>query len=58
MALDPVTGKTLWERQLRPGIATPISYELDGKQYIAVMSGTSRGRVYGFALDASEALPQ
>ncbi len=58
MALDPMTGATLWERQLRPGIATPISYELDGTQYIAVMSGTSRGRVYGFALDASQPFPQ
>lgn len=31
VALHPVTGKTLWEQQLEPGIATPISYELDGK---------------------------
>jgi quinohemoprotein ethanol dehydrogenase len=50
-ALDPVSGKTMWESQLLPGgVATPISYELDGKQYIAVMAGTSKGRVYGFAL--------
>lgn len=50
-ALDPLTGKTLWESQLLPGgVATPISYELDGKQYIAVMAGISKGRVYGFAL--------
>ena len=45
-----MSGKTLWETQLRPGVATPISYELDGKQYIAVMSGISKGRVFGFAL--------
>ena len=25
------------------GVATPISYELDGKQYIAVMAGISKG---------------
>jgi quinohemoprotein ethanol dehydrogenase len=49
-ALDPVSGKTMWETQLQQGVATPISYELDGKQYIAVMSGISKGRVYGFAL--------
>ena len=49
-ALDPLSGKTLWETQLQQGIATPISYELDGKQYIAVMSGISKGKVYGFAL--------
>ena len=58
MALDPVTGKTLWEQQLQPGVATPISYELDGKQYIAVMSGVSKGKVFGFALDAKETMPQ
>jgi outer membrane protein assembly factor BamB len=52
-ALDPVSGKTLWESQLAPGgVATPISYELDGKQYIAVMAGIKGGRVYTFALDA------
>ncbi|MFA5911540.1 MAG: PQQ-dependent dehydrogenase, methanol/ethanol family [Vicinamibacterales bacterium] len=49
-AMEPTTGKTLWEAQMLPGVATPISYELDGKQYIAVMSGISKGRVYFFAL--------
>ena len=49
-AMDPLSGKTLWETQLGQGVATPISYELDGKQYIAVMSGISKGKVYGFAL--------
>jgi len=49
-ALDPVTGKALWEHQVLQGVATPISYELDGKQYIAVMSGIAKGRVFGFAL--------
>jgi quinohemoprotein ethanol dehydrogenase len=59
MALDPLTGKTLWEQQLvGMGVATPISYELDGKQYIAVMAGISKGKVYGFALDAKETMPQ
>ncbi len=54
-ALDPVSGKTLWESQLLPGgVATPISYELDGKQYIAVMAGIKGGRVYSFALDAKQ----
>jgi len=49
-AMDPLTGKPLWEAQLGQGVATPISYELDGKQYIAVMAGISKGKVYGFAL--------
>ena len=49
-ALDPVSGKTLWQQQLQPGIATPISFALDGKQYIAVMSGIKNGKVYFFAV--------
>ena len=49
-ALDPLSGKTLWEMQLGQGVATPISYELDGKQYIAVMAGISKGKVHAFAL--------
>lgn len=49
-ALDPLSGKTLWETQLGQGVATPISYELDGKQYIAVMAGISKGKVHAFAL--------
>jgi quinohemoprotein ethanol dehydrogenase len=58
LALHAVTGQTLWERQLFPGVATPVTYELDGKQYVAVLSGTTRGRVFSFALDANEPLPR
>ncbi len=50
-ALDPATGKTLWQHKLAMGIATPVTYELDGKQYVAVMSGISAGRVHAFTLD-------
>ena len=49
-ALDPASGTSLWEGQMLQGVATPVSYELDSKQYIAVMSGISKGRVYAFAL--------
>ena len=53
-ALDPASGKTLWETQLQTGgVATPITYELDGKQYIAVMSGINKGRIFALALDAT-----
>ena len=51
MALDPATGKTLWEHKLMTGIATPVTYELDGKQYVAVMSGVNGGKVFAFTLD-------
>ncbi len=50
-ALDAATGKTLWEHKLMTGVATPVSYEIDGKQYIAVMSGVSGGKVFAFTLD-------
>jgi quinohemoprotein ethanol dehydrogenase len=50
-ALDPATGKTLWEHKLMTGVATPVSYEIDGKQYIAVMSGMNGGKVFAFTLD-------
>jgi quinohemoprotein ethanol dehydrogenase len=52
-ALDPATGKVLWEHQTMPGVATPVTYELDGKQYVAVMAGTANGRVFSFAVDAA-----
>ena len=50
-ALDPVSGKTLWESQMAPGgVGTPVTYELDGKQHVAVMAGISKGKIYSFAL--------
>ena len=48
MLLDATSGKPLWRFQTGVGIgASPISYELDGTQYIAVAAGTT---VYAFAL--------
>ena len=39
-ALDATSGKLLWEQRTNSGIVgVPTSYEIDGKQYIAVMSG-------------------
>ncbi len=39
-ALDATTGKTLWKFNAGSGItAAPMTYTLDGKQYIAVVSG-------------------
>jgi len=39
-ALDAKTGKELWKFQTGSGInASPITYELDGKQYVAILSG-------------------
>ena len=56
-ALDAATGKALWEHQMLPGVATPVTYEVNGKQFVAVLSGTGNGRVFAFALDASAGKP-
>ncbi len=40
LALDPETGKTLWHVKLGANIATgPMTYELDGKQYLLSPAG-------------------
>jgi quinoprotein glucose dehydrogenase len=42
-AFDKRTGKVVWEYQLPAGgFATPISYEMNGKQYIVLAVGGSR----------------
>ena len=39
-AFDAVTGEMVWDTQIQMGtIAGPITYEIDGEQYIAFMSG-------------------
>lgn len=39
-AIDAETGEELWKFQTGSGInASPIAYELDGKQYVAILSG-------------------
>jgi alcohol dehydrogenase (cytochrome c) len=40
LALDARTGEALWKFQTGSGInASPITYELDGTQYVALLSG-------------------
>ncbi len=40
-AVDAGTGATLWETGVQTGvIAAPISYEIDGRQYVAIVAGT------------------
>ena len=40
LAFDETNGKKLWSFQTGSGInASPITYQLDGKQYVAVLSG-------------------
>jgi alcohol dehydrogenase (cytochrome c) len=48
IALDSKTGKYLWRFQTGGTIASsPISYAVDGKQYVAVAAGNV---LYSFAL--------
>jgi glucose dehydrogenase len=60
-AHDARTGQKLWETQLYPNVGTPVTYLLDGRQYIALLTGTlgntPPGKVLAFALDAKESLP-
>jgi PQQ-dependent dehydrogenase (methanol/ethanol family) len=60
-AHDAETGDVLWQMQLYQGIATPVSYELDGRQYIAVLAGPQSnnppGRLFVFALDETGTIP-
>src|SRR5205823_6212896 len=48
-------GEKLWEATLAPGVATPMTYQLDGKQYIGVVAGRGTPqaptRFYSFVLD-------
>jgi quinohemoprotein ethanol dehydrogenase len=51
-------GEKLWSVKLEPGFANPVSYMLDGKQYVCVLAGRAgKGRLYTFALDGKTALP-
>jgi quinohemoprotein ethanol dehydrogenase len=65
-AYNAETGAKLWEAKLAPGTASPVSYELDGKQYITILAGrgsvqsgsasdpkqrATRSRVFTFVLD-------
>ena len=61
-AFDATTGARLWSQQLFPNLATPIAYELDGRQYISVLSGNGGAtsaptRLYTFVLDGKQPIP-
>ncbi len=47
-ALDARTGKKLWETNLGPSVsAGPMTYSVNGKQYVSIQGGTS---LFTFAL--------
>jgi quinohemoprotein ethanol dehydrogenase len=37
------TGEKLWQAATAPGAATPVTYEIDGKQYVAILAGRGAG---------------
>jgi len=67
-AYDTVTGKKLWSFDTQTGmVAAPITYELDGKQYIAASVGINQAgnyyapnysRLLVFGLDGDKVLPE
>jgi quinohemoprotein ethanol dehydrogenase len=50
-------GERVWEATLGGGISTPVSYMIDGKQYVSVLAGRGNGRLYTLVLDGKEPLP-
>jgi quinohemoprotein ethanol dehydrogenase len=73
IAYDAKSGKPLWTAPVGSGaVAAPMTYELDGKQYVSIAVGwggvfglsvraadrLSPGRVYTYALDGKAPLPQ
>ena len=61
-AFNAETGQKLWSIQLPPNIATPVTYELDGRQYISVLSGngaanSAPARIYTFVVDGTAPMP-
>lgn len=60
MALDARTGEQLWRARVGDGTATPVTYELDGRQYISILAGTTSDgppRMSTFVLDGSAVIP-
>jgi PQQ-dependent dehydrogenase (methanol/ethanol family) len=54
VAVDARDGRELWASEVGNGTATPVTYEIDGRQYVTIMAGAGAGalppRVWTFAL--------
>ena len=58
VALSADKGEKLWSQKLMAGFANPATYMVDGKQYVAVLSGRGgKARIYAFALDGNVPIP-
>jgi quinohemoprotein ethanol dehydrogenase len=61
-AHDPATGRVLWEKEIAPGPGSMMTYELDGTQYVTMLTGPGgpngpSGRVLTFVLDGNAPMP-
>jgi hypothetical protein len=53
-----MTGEKLWEVDLGGAPSTPVTYELDGKQYVSLLARAAPAtRVFTFVLDGTEPMP-
>ncbi|HXW62637.1 MAG TPA: PQQ-dependent dehydrogenase, methanol/ethanol family [Candidatus Acidoferrales bacterium] len=58
VAFSADKGEKLWSAKLLPGLANPVTYTIDGKQYVSVLSGRGgKARIYTFTLDGTVPLP-
>jgi quinohemoprotein ethanol dehydrogenase len=61
IALTADKGERVWDSGLLvAGVTTPISYSINGEQYVLVLAGrggTGATRIYGFKLDGTAAAP-
>lgn len=58
MAFNAETGEKLWDVDLGGNYVTPISYMLDGKQYVSFFArAVPNNRMFTFALDANQPIP-
>jgi PQQ-dependent dehydrogenase (methanol/ethanol family) len=51
LALDARSGETLWEAEVGQPTATPMTYELDGRQYVTILAGSTPPRVWTFTVN-------
>lgn len=61
-AIDAQSGKILWQKRLGSGIhAAPVTYEVDGKQYVSVVVGRTQtipGFIGDIGKEMTSAVPQ
>jgi len=57
-AFNAQTGEKLWQADLGGLNVTPVTYVLDGKQYLSLLGGPTVGsRLYTFVIDGKEPMP-